>query len=213
MMTPEPLLQDQENLVAGADPAAALSEEEACRAGTWSLLATLLWPVPDQATLEHVATLGQVEVAGPELQVALAMLGLAAGTSRIEAVDDEYHDLFIGMGRGELLPYGSWYQTGFLMERPLGLLREALARLGYQRDAQVKEPEDHVAALCEVMALLVQDGASIEVQATFFHDHIGGWMEDFFEELANADAAAFYRSVGRLGQAFIRFEQAYLTME
>lgn len=214
MMTPEPLLQDQELPVAGAAPgAAALPEEEACRAGTWGLLATLLWRVPDRATLEQVATLGQVEEAGPELQVALAMLGLAAGTTRVEAVDDEYHDLFIGMGRGELLPYGSWYQTGFLMERPLGLLREELARLGYQREEQVKEPEDHVAALCEVMALLIRDGAPVEVQAAFFHDHIGGWMGRFFEELATAESAVFYRSVGRLGQAFIRFEQAYLTME
>ena len=52
----------------------------------------------------------------------------------------------IGLGRGELLPFGSWYQTGFLMERPLGYLRDDLSRLGYQREEGVHEPEDHVAA-------------------------------------------------------------------
>ncbi len=85
------------------------------------------------------------------------MLSLAAEHSSTESLRDEYHALFIGLGRGELVPYGSWYQTGFLMEKPLGLLRADLARLGFERAEEVHEPEDHVAALCEVMALLIQD--------------------------------------------------------
>jgi|AMFO01.1.fsa_nt_gi Uncharacterized component of anaerobic dehydrogenases len=196
-----------------SDGVEAVAEEEQCRAGTWNLLATLLWRVPDRETLRQVATLSDIDGSGPELQAALAVLGLAASTTSVEAVDDEFHDLFIGMGRGELLPYGSWYQTGFLMERPLSVLRDDLAALGYQRSENVKEPEDHVAALCEVMALLIQEGRPPQVQATFFRDHMEGWIVRFFEDLSNAKAAVFYRSVGRLGKVFTEFERDYLFMQ
>ena len=50
-----------------------------------------------------------------------------------ERVEREYFNLFIGLGRGELLPYGSYYQSGFLHERPLARLREQLSRLGIER--------------------------------------------------------------------------------
>ena len=213
MMNPEALAHTPEETLAGMGVETPATGEESWRAGTWGLLAALLWRVPDRETLEQVGALEQVEGAGSELQVALAMLGLAARSTPPEAVDDEFHDLFIGMGRGELLPYGSWYQTGFLMERPLSLLREDLVELGYQRDASVKEPEDHVAALCEVMALMIQEGQPQEVQEHFFSTHIDGWMGRFFEELSNAESAVFYRSVGRLGEAFIRFERTYLSMQ
>jgi len=212
MMNPEALEQIPEQPLPGVE-VETTATEEACRAGTWGLLAALLWRVPEAATLERVEALGQLQSSGTELQVALAMLGLAARSSRPEAVDDEYHDLFIGMGRGELLPYGSWYQTGFLMERPLSLLREDLAELGYRRDTSVKEPEDHVAALCEVMALMIHEGLPQETQQRFFSTHIDGWMGRFFEDLSKAESAIFYRSVGRLGEAFIRFERDYLTMQ
>ena len=212
-MNPEAIAEIPEAAVPAPGTGSPAVGEEAWRAGTWGLLATLLWRVPQKETLLQVASLDRVEGVGSELQVALAMLGLAARSSRPEAVDDEYHDLFIGMGRGELLPYGSWYQTGFLMERPLSRLREDLAELGYARDASVKEPEDHVAALCEVMALMIGEGVPLQVQGRFFADHVEAWMGRFFRELAAAESAVFYRSVGRLGEAFIRFEQAYLTMQ
>ena len=193
-----------------------LPEEALWRASTWGLLATLLREVPDQARLAQLSALSDPGASGEPgsgLQTAFAMLGLAAGSSSPASVDDEFHDLFIGIGRGELLPYGSWYQTGFLMERPLSELREALARLGYRRDSSVSEPEDHVAALCEVMAMMIQDGLSETQQAGFFRDHLEGWMEDFFVDLQQAESAVFYRSVGRLGQAFLQFERSYLQMK
>src|SRR5439155_1564893 len=61
-------------------------------------------------------------------------------------------DLFIGLGRGELLPYGSYYLTGFLHERPLARLRAHLEKLAIERTAGQAEPEDHAAILCEIMA-------------------------------------------------------------
>ncbi|MET0054159.1 MAG: molecular chaperone TorD family protein, partial [Candidatus Thiodiazotropha sp. 6PLUC10] len=129
-----------------------------------------------------------------------------------ETVDDEFHDLFIGMGRGELVPYGSWYQTGFLMERPLGRLRTDLNLLGFQRQDGVTEPEDHVAALCEVMAMLIQESQSVQVQSQFYETHLASWLARFFTDLSEAKSAIFYRAVGRFGKAFIALEKRYLNM-
>lgn len=187
--------------------------EQAHRGGLYSILGGLLRDAPAQSTLDFVAGLkGEHESEQGELPVALDMLALAARHSRPDALRDEYHALFIGLGRGELVPYGSWYQTGFLMEKPLGLLRADLARLGFERTTDTHEPEDHIAALCEVMAMLIGDGTPLEQQKQFFGNHLGNWSPDFFEDLGNARAAVFYRSVARLGSALITVESRYLSL-
>ena len=188
------------------------AEEQRYRIGAYGMLARLLRSSPDGSVLDRVAGFAEVEPAQDELALAMSMLGLAASTSRPEAVDDEFHNLFIGMGRGELVPYGSWYLTGFLMERPLGRLRDDLARLGFQRQQGINEPEDHVAALCEVMAMLIGDGSTIEAQAQFFDSHLADWLEGFFTDLSEAKSAIFYRAVGRFGAAFTGLEKHYLSM-
>jgi len=188
--------------------------EQQYRAGGYGLLASLFRSVPDQAILTQIVDLKD---AGneplDELALAMSMLALAAKNISAESVDDEYHALFIGLGRGEMVPYGSWYLTGFLMEKPLSLLRDDLKVLGFQRDEGVKEPEDHVAALCEVMAMLVTEQHSLAVQINFFETHIAPWFERFFADLSQAQSAVFYRAVGRFGKAFTDFEKQYLSMK
>jgi TorA maturation chaperone TorD len=190
-----------------------LSEEQARRAAIYGLLAALLRSAPDDEVLDY--TRGLQADAGNEkneLPLAFGSLALAARHSAVEALRDEYHNLFIGLGRGELVPYGSWYQTGFLMEKPLGLLRADLGRLGFERNDDVREPEDHIAALCEVMSLMILDGLTTEQQRDFFKNHLGNWAPDFFGDLAEAQAAVFYRSVARLGGAFMTLETRYLSL-
>jgi TorA maturation chaperone TorD len=189
-----------------------LDQEQHYRSGAYGLLAQLLRDAPDQRMLDQVAGFAGVEPSRDELALAMSMLGLSASDSESQAVDEEFHDLFIGMGRGELVPYGSWYLTGFLMEKPLGRLRDDLARLGFQRQAGVTEPEDHVAALCEVMAMLISEGVSIQQQSHFFESHMAGWLEHFFADLSEAKTAIFYRAVGRFGAAFAALEKRYLNM-
>jgi len=187
--------------------------EQQSRAAAYGLIAALLRSPPDQSLLNQVAELSQVIGDGDDLSLAMSMLGLAARSSAVEAVDDEFHDLFIGLGRGELMPYASWYLTGFLMERPLGLLRDDLARLGIERDPSVVEPEDHMAALCEVMLLLIQEQRAFEPQADFFEQHLARWCDDFFADLSRASSAAFYRNLGRFGSAFLQLERRYFSMQ
>jgi TorA maturation chaperone TorD len=187
-------------------------EEQAYRRGAYSLLARLLRSPPDREVLDQVAGFARIDAQQDEMTLAMSMLGLAATTSQPNAVDDEFHALFIGIGRGELVPYGSWYLTGFLMERPLGRLRDDLAALGFQRQQGVSEPEDHVAALCEVMAILIEEGNALELQSDFFQRHLADWLGRFFNDLSEAGSAVFYRAVGRFGAAFVALEQRYLSM-
>jgi TorA maturation chaperone TorD len=187
-------------------------EEQAYRSGAYGMLARLLRSAPDRAVLDQVAGFTRVDRRQDEMTLAMSMLGLAASTSQPEAVDDEFHALFIGIGRGELVPYASWYLTGFLMERPLGRLRDDLAALGFQRQEGVTEPEDHAAALCEVMAILIDEGVALEQQAHFFQSHMADWLGRFFNDLSEAETAVFYRAIGRFGAAFVTLEQRYMNM-
>jgi TorA maturation chaperone TorD len=190
-----------------------VEQEQQYRAAAYGMLAALLRDVPDAALMSQVAKFSGVDEGGDEMALSMSLLGLAAERCSIESVNDEYHALFIGIGRGELLPYGSFYLTGFLMEKPLGDLRDDLDRLGYEREAEVHEPEDHVAALCEVMAMLIQDGSSIDTQRVFFVSHINTWFKQFFTEMSAADNAVFYKAVARFGAAFLEIEKRYLSVE
>jgi TorA maturation chaperone TorD len=185
--------------------ASADRETEAGRARVYALLAALLARAPDRALLDRLGALGPD---GTPLGEALGALGEAARTARAEAVEREFHDLFIGLGRGELLPYASYYLTGFLHERPLAKLRGDLAALGVERAEGVAEPEDHIATLCEVMAGLIDGslGDGAEHDRRIFERHLRPWAERFFADLEQAEAARFYRAVGRLGRIFIGIE-------
>lgn len=200
-----------------ADPTASIPgsdrEVDGLRRRTWTLLATLLRQTPDATVLEGLAGL---EPGGgdPDDELGAAWAGLreAARSAEPEPLDDEFHDLFIGLGRGELVPYGSWYRTGFLMDRPLVALRRDLQTLGFRRREAVCEPEDHAAALAEVMAMLADPdtGQDDSTQRLFFREHVDSWMPTLFADMQAAKSADFYRAVGRLGAAFVDFERAWL---
>jgi TorA maturation chaperone TorD len=185
--------------------AADLDEVDAARAQEYALLAALLARAPDQALLDRLATLrGDASPLG----VAHAALAEAASRTSAERAEREYFDLFIGVGRGELLPYGSYYQSGFLYERPLARLREQLSRLGIERADGESEPEDHAAILCEIMAGLIDGRLPAEAGAdrALFEKHLSPWIGRFFADLEQAEAAAFYRNVGTLGRLFVDIE-------
>ncbi|WP_197703177.1 TorD/DmsD family molecular chaperone [Sulfurifustis variabilis] len=191
----------------------ARGEEERARADVYSLIAALLGRPADERMLLLLRTLDTGGATGTQMAPVWDLLRQAAHDARAEEVADEYQELFIGIGRGELVPYGSWYLTGFLMERPLAELRTDLARLGFERDENVREPEDHVAALCETMSLLIAgEDVPFEAQREFHEKHVAPWMGRFFNDLAQARSARFYRAVGLLGEQFMKLERAYFAM-
>ena len=182
-----------------------LDDVDAARAQEYALLAVLLARAPDAALLKRIALLrGDATPLG----MAHAALAQAADSASAQQIAREYFDLFIGVGRGELLPYGSYYLTGFLHERPLARLREDLRALGIERVAERHEPEDHAAILCEIMAGLIggQFPATADQQRQIFDKHLAPWIGRFFADLESAKSADFYRHVGTIGRLFIEIE-------
>ncbi len=189
----------------GEPPTATIDEVDAARANEYALLATLLARAPDAALLARLA--GLRGDASP-LGLAHAALAEAAAATTAERAGAEFFDLFIGIGRGELLPYGSYYLTGFLNERPLARLREDISRLGIERSDGNYEPEDHAAILCEIMAGLAGGKFATPAGADreLFERHLAPWIGRFFSDLERAEAADLYRRIGALGRLFITIE-------
>jgi TorA maturation chaperone TorD len=182
-----------------------IDEIDLARAQEYTLLAMLLLRAPDAKLLSRLATLR-----GDASPLGMAHLALATAAERVrpQRAEREFFDLFIGVGRGELMPYGSYYLTGFLHERPLARLREDLATLGIARAETVHEPEDHAGILCEIMAGLAggQLAAPPQSDRMIFEKHMASWIGRFFADLENADAADFYRAVGTVGRVFMDIE-------
>ncbi len=190
-----------------------LSEEDGVRANTYALLGNLLARVPDAHVLGLLRQIHVPANEGRDMAGAWNMLRLASEQTSADSVADEYFSLFIGIGRGELVPYASWYLTGFLMEQPLALLRIDLEALGFERREGVCEPEDHAAALCETMGMIVgSEEIPFEAQRAFFQRHVAPWMSRFFRDLQQAETARFYREVGLVGERFMEIEGQYLSM-
>ena len=187
-----------------AEAPATVDAMDRARAEEYALLALLLGKPPGAETLTRLR-----QLRGDASPIGMAHLALA-DAARIEAADaqSEFFALFIGLGRGELLPYGSYYLTGFLHERPLARLREDMVRLGIERSDAVKEPEDNIAILCEIMSGLAMRrfGNDEAAERRFFERHLKPWAARFFSDLEKAETAKFYRAVGQLGRAFMEIE-------
>jgi TorA maturation chaperone TorD len=182
-----------------------VDEVDRARSQEYALLSALLAHAPDAALLARLSRLR-----GDASPLGVVHAGLAEAAARIDATaaGREYFNLFIGLGRGELLPYASYYLTGFLNERPLARLRDDLAAFGVERVEGNYEPEDHAATLCEIMARLAAGGfqAPQGAERKLFERHMVPWIGRFFADLEHADAADFYRNVGTLGRVFVGIE-------
>ena len=180
-------------------------EVDLARAQEYALLAALLTRAPDAGFL---AKISELRSDASPLGLAHAALAEAAEGTTAEKVEREYFDLFIGLRRGELMPYGSYYLTGFLLERPLARLRDDLAKIGIARVEGVVEPEDHAGILCEIMSGLASRRlpALAESDRMIFDKHMVPWIGRFFSDLENASAADFYKRVGALGRVYVNIE-------
>jgi TorA maturation chaperone TorD len=190
----------------------AADEVDLLRSQEYDLLAVLLGRAPTRDVLDRLC-----ELKGDASSLGLAHIALAeaAAAADPDALQREFFDLFIGVSRGELLPYASYYLTGFLHERPLADVRESLAALGIERVENMFEPEDHIAILCEVMAGLTAGRFETEVGADrrFFQRHLRPWAPRFFADLETATSARFYRAVGRIGGLFMDIETEAFAMD
>ena len=151
-----------------------------------------------------------------ELGRAIASLAKVAAVTRETAAAREFNALFIGLGRGELLPYASYYLTGFLNEKPLASLRTDMSAQRISRAPNVFEPEDNIASLMEMMGGMIVgrfgDAASDATQRGFFNKHIAPWAGHFFTDLQSAKNSVLYAGVGAVGSAFMDIEREAFRM-
>lgn len=191
-----------------------LADAEKSRADTYRVLARLFREAPDAQLLRTLSDCCTRDDSGSDLTRAWSDLAAASRAADAGSLDREFHALFIGLGRGEVLPYASWYLSGFLLDKPLARLRSDLNELGIERADDVSESEDHFAALCETMALLVDTTAGIDLagQKKFFERHMQSWVSQFFDDMQAARNVNYYRNVAGLAQRFFEFEKSWLSL-
>lgn len=190
-----------------------IPEEDLLRADLYDFLGALLSGPPSKELLTKTAALGGDE---SDLGNAIQTLAKVASATNHDSAEREFNALFIGLARGELLPYASYYLTGFLHEKPLAALRRDMMGLGLERAPNVFEPEDNVASLCEAMAALIRgrfgEPLSVAKQKDFFNKHLAPWAGHFFKDLEGAKNSVLYAPVGSIGRVFIDIEREAFRM-
>lgn len=191
-----------------------LTPEDESRAAIYAMLAKLLSAPP---TAEDLSSIAQLQGGDSAFGQAIKGLARAAQEADVEQTADAYHEIFIGLTRGKLLPYGSYYLTGFLHEKPLARLRNSMAALGIAGNPDVKDPEDHIASVLDMMGGLIRGdfaaSSTPETQRSFYCDHVQSWVPYFFRDLEKVEDSELYAAIGTVGRVFLELEDAALSMD
>ena len=191
--------------------AAADNSEELARAELYGLLAGLWLAPPDTALLQQFAVaVTEAPQQGGHLEAPWGDLVAAMRATSAAAAAAEHNALFDGVGRPEVMAYGSFYLTGFLNEAPLATLRQDLATLGLTRDAQGLETEDHIAFVLEVMRWLIAGDdvavCNLAQQQRFFRKHLQPWVGKLCDAVHAHPRADTWRAVASMTSAFVQVE-------
>ena len=202
------------SLATDTKPTVSVESEDRLRADLYNFLGLLLARPPEAALLQQTAALSGDE--NSDLGTAISGLARTAAAVSPKQAESEFNALFIGLGRGELLPYASSYLTGFLNEKPLAVLRNDMSALRISRAPNVFEPEDNIASLMEMMGGMIVGRfgapASEERQRAFFNRHIAPWAKHFYTDLQGAKNSVLYAGVGAVGAAFMDIEREAFRM-
>jgi TorA maturation chaperone TorD len=194
-----------------------LAPEEQARAGLYALLGRLWYAAPDRALLEAIAAAPPLAAEGTygTLAEAWRQLQTAAARADPDALGDEYDAAFVGTGKAEVTLYVSHYLVETARERVLVALRDELAERGLTRVGATHEPEDHFAALCEIMRHLVAEGsgdAAMQHQKNFFTRYMNRAYNPLTDQVTTSTRTSFYKHVARLTRAFCDVEAASFEM-
>ena len=191
-----------------------IDEEDQLRADMYSFLASLLRSEPSADLVKQLTLLKSDNT---PIGNAIKILAKLASSLDLHEIRDEYVKIFIGVGRGEILPFASYYLTGFLKDKPLAKLRNDMKEIGIEMSADVKEPEDHIASLFDIMSGIIlgkfDRKFSITEQRDFFNKHLAPWVELLMRDIEASKIAVFYAPVGTLGREFIEIERSSFKMD
>ena len=187
--------------------------EDQARANFYGLLSRLFYAPADAELLGALAQADELEAEAEVLAQRWRELCAAAAKADPEAVRDEFDTVFIGTGKAPVTLFTTAYSIRYANEVPLVALRSELNDLGLARREGAGEPEDHIAALCDVMRYLVaQQQADLEAQKRFFEQWIQPNVESLCAAIEKSERTAFYKHVGRLAKAFFSLEQSAFEM-
>ena len=190
-----------------------IKEEEQLRADMYSFLASLLRAEPSADLVKQLTLL---ESDDTPIGKAIKILKKLASSLDLPSIRAEYVGIFIGVGRGEILPFASYYLTGFLKDKPLAKLRGDMQEIGIAVSSGI-DPEDHIATLFDIMAGLIlgkfNRKFSIREQRDFFNKHLAPWVDLLMRDIEASKIAVFYAPVGTIGREFIEIERSSFKMD
>ena len=191
-----------------------VDSEEQLRADMYSFLASLLRAEPSEDLVKQLTNLDSDD---SPIGKSIKTLSKLASSLDLSTIRDEYVKIFIGVGRGEILPFASYYLTGFLKDKPLAKLRNDMKEIGIELAENVKEPEDHIASLFDMMSGLIlgkfNKKFSIGEQKDFFNKHLNPWVDLLMRDIESSKIAVFYSPVGTIGREFIEIERSSFSMD
>ena len=190
-----------------------IEEEDQLRADMYSFLASLLRTEPSADLVKQLTLL---ESDDTPIGKAIKILTKLASSLDLPSIRAEYVGIFIGVGRGEILPFASYYLTGFLKDKPLAKLRGDMQEIGIAVSSGI-DPEDHIATLFDIMAGLIlgkfNRKFSIGEQKDFFNKHLAPWVDLLMRDIEASKIAVFYAPVGTIGREFIEIERSSFKMD
>ena len=191
-----------------------IDDEDQLRADMYSFLASLLRAEPNTDLVKQLTNL---ESDDSPIGKSIKTLSKLASSLDLPTIRDEYVRIFIGVGRGEILPFASYYLTGFLKDKPLAKLRNDMKEIGIELAENVKEPEDHISSLFDMMSGLIlgkfNKKFSIGEQKDFFNKHLNPWVDLLMRDIESSKIAVFYSPVGTIGREFIEIERSSFSMD
>lgn len=190
---------------------AALAPEEQARADVYALLAQLFYAPPGPALLDSLARLQAVDD-GTAMARAWRDLAASAAGAEPDALREEYESLFVGTGRAEITLYTGAYTLRGTLDNPLVAIREFLDARGLARRQSVHEPEDHFAALCEVMRhLILRD--DVAAQRTWFARFLWPATGPLCDAVSRHSGARFYAVAAKFAKSFLEIEHTAIEMD
>ena len=191
-----------------------IDAEDQLRADMYSFLASLLRTEPNAELVNQLTNLLSDD---SPIGKSIKTLSKLASSMDLPTIRDEYVRIFVGVGRGEILPFASYYLTGFLKDKPLAKLRNDMNEIGIKLAENVKEPEDHIASLFDMMSGLIlgkfNKKFSISKQKDFFNKHLGPWVDLLMRDIESSKIAVFYSPIGTIGREFIEIERSSFSMD
>ena len=197
-----------------------LAPEDQARADYYALLSRLYADAPDAALLRAIAKAGEISAiqsVGESFARTWSTLGAASAAMDPAAATEEYQELFVGVGQSAVSLHASAYTPGS-GKNALVEIRGALSRLGLGRQSDVSVYEDHLAAVCETMRVLIAGAPGIQPfslvqQREFFGLHVGPWVFACCAAIKACPIANYYRRVAEFTDSFMAIERDSFAIE